>query len=96
MNWEGTLFTLIFTEQIIQKVLQSSLTLDVYIERFEADKNRRYLLLEASIFESTFLFCNIYSPNDNDGQNTFFSKLSDSLGSTPIYKLLQEVISIAL
>ena len=59
--------------------------LDVYIERFEADKNGRYLLLEAAIFESTVLFCNIYSPNDSNAQNTFFSKLSDSLGSTPIY-----------
>ena len=53
--------------------------LDVCIGSPEADKNRRYLLLEASIFESTFLFCNIYSPNDNNSQNTFFTKLSDSL-----------------
>ena len=53
--------------------------LDVRIGSSEADENGRYLLLEASIFESTFLFSNIYSPNDNNSQNTNFSKLSDSL-----------------
>ena len=53
--------------------------LDVCIGSSEADKNGRYLLLEASIFKSTFLFCNIYSPNDNNSQNAFFTKLSDSL-----------------
>ena len=73
LNGEGTLFTV--TEQIIQKVCK----LDVCIGSSEADKNGRYLLQEASIFESTFLFCNIYSPNDNNRQNTFFTKLSDSL-----------------
>ena len=52
--------------------------LDVRIESSEADKDGRYVLLEASIFESTFLFCNIYSPNDNNSQVTFFSKLNDS------------------
>ena len=53
--------------------------LDVCIGSSEADKNGRYSLLEASIFESTFLLCNIYSPNDNNSQNAFFTKLSDSL-----------------
>ena len=52
--------------------------LDVCIGSSEAYKNGRYLLLEA-IFESTVLFCNIYSPNDNNSQNTFFTQLSDSL-----------------
>jgi len=52
--------------------------LDVRIGSSEADKIGRYLLLEASIFESTFLFYNIYSPNDNNSEITFFSKLSDS------------------
>jgi len=51
--------------------------LDVCIGGSGADKNGKYLLLEASIFESTFLFCNIFSPNDNNSQNTFFTK--DSL-----------------
>lgn len=51
--------------------------LDARIGNSEADKNGTYLLLEASLFESTFLFCNIYSPNDSKSQITFFSKLSD-------------------
>ena len=44
--------------------------LDVHIENIETDKNGRYLMLEAKLYETTFLFCNIYSPNDNNSQNS--------------------------
>ena len=53
--------------------------LDVRIESSKADENGRYLLLEASIFKSMFLFYNIYSPNYSNSQSTFFSRLSDYL-----------------
>jgi len=53
--------------------------LDVRIGSSEADKIWRHLLLGASTLDCTFLFCNIYSPKDNNSQITFFSKLSDSL-----------------
>ena len=52
--------------------------LDVRIKNI-ADKNGRYILLEASLYDSTFLLCNIYSPNDNNSQKIFFSKLNDTL-----------------
>ena len=47
--------------------------LDVHIEKIETGKNGRYLMLEAKVYETTFLFCNIYSPNDNNSKNSFFS-----------------------
>ena len=53
--------------------------LDVRIKNIIADKNGRYILLEASLYDSTFLLCNIYSPNDNNSQKIFFSKLNDTL-----------------
>ena len=53
--------------------------LDVHAENTESDKNGRYLMLEAKIYDTTFLFCNIYSPNDNNSQNSFFSSLNGTL-----------------
>ena len=54
--------------------------LDVHIKKIETDKNGRYLMLEAKIYETTkFLFCNIYSPNDNNSQNSFFSCLNGTI-----------------
>ena len=53
--------------------------LDVRIENVIADKEGRYILLEVSLYDSTFLLCNIYSPNDNNSQKIFFSRLNDTL-----------------
>ena len=53
--------------------------LDVHAENTESDKNGRYLMLETKIYDTTFLFCNIYSPNDNNSQNSFFSSLNGTL-----------------
>jgi len=53
--------------------------LDVRIENVISDKEGRYILLEVSLYDSTFLLCNIYSPNDNNSQKIFFSKLNDTL-----------------
>ena len=36
-------------------------------------------MLEAKIYDTTFSFCNIYSPNDNNSQNSFFSSLNGTL-----------------
>ena len=36
-------------------------------------------MLEAKIYDTTFIFCNIYSPNDNNSQNSFFSSLNGTL-----------------
>ena len=53
--------------------------LDVHAENTESDKNGGYLMLEAKIYDTTFIFCNIYSPNDNNSQNSFFSSLNGTL-----------------
>ena len=79
LNGEGIFFYSHGTNHSKGVAILFNPKLDVHIESSAADKNGRYLLLEASIYESTFLFCNIYSPNDNNSQNTFFSNLSDSL-----------------
>ena len=50
--------------------------LDFQVDNTIADKNGRYLMLEIIIHDSTFLLCNVYAPNDNSSQNTFFSNLN--------------------
>ena len=51
------------TDQILGRCILFNPKLDVHTENIETDKNGRYLMLEAKIYDSTFLFCNIYSPN---------------------------------
>jgi len=53
--------------------------LDFQVDNTIADKNGRYLMLEIIIHDSTFLLCNVYAPNDNSSQNTFFSNLNNTL-----------------
>ena len=36
-------------------------------------------MLEIIIHDSTFLLCNVYAPNDNSSQNTFFSNLNNTV-----------------
>ena len=43
------------------------------------DKNGRYLMLEVTTHDSSLLLCNVYAPNDNTSQITFFSKLNHTL-----------------
>ena len=54
-------------------------SLDFEIESILADKNGRYLLLKANMLESSFLFSNIYAPNDPATQITFFCNLENIL-----------------
>ena len=54
-------------------------SLDFEIESIFADKNGQYLLLKANVLESSFLFSNIYAPNDSTAQITFFRNLDNIL-----------------
>ena len=76
-EWGGDIFHGHVTNHSKGVAILFNPKLDVRIGSSKADKNGRCLLLETSIFEPTVLFCYIYSPNDNNNQNTFFSKLSD-------------------
>ena len=49
------------------------------LESTVAEKHGRYLMLEVTFHDSTFLLCNVYAPNDNASQNTFFSNLNNTL-----------------
>ena len=53
--------------------------LDFQLDSTVADKHGRYLMLEVTIHDSTFLLCNVYAPNDNATQITFFSNLNNKL-----------------
>ena len=54
-------------------------SLDFETESIIADKNGRYLLLKANVLESSFLFSNIYAPNDSTAQIAFFRNLDNIL-----------------
>ena len=53
--------------------------LDYQIVSSIVDKNGRYLMLEVTTHDSSLLLCNVYAPNDNTSQITFFSKLNHTL-----------------
>jgi len=55
-EWGGNIIYIYGTNHPKGVAILFNSRLDVYIERFEADKNRRYLLPEAAIFESMVLF----------------------------------------
>ena len=49
------------------------------VDSIEADKNGRYLFLQTTISDITFQLCNIYSPNNNSEQKSFFSNILNVL-----------------
>ena len=49
------------------------------VGNIETDKNGRYLILQATIGDTAFQLCNIYSPNNNSDQKVFFSSIRDIL-----------------
>ena len=53
--------------------------LDALVNSIEPDKNGRYLFLQTTISDNTFQLCNIYSPNNNFEQKTFYSSILDVL-----------------
>ena len=53
--------------------------LDYQIVSSIVDKHGRYLMLEVTTHDSSLLLCNVYAPNDNTSQITFFSKLNHTL-----------------
>ena len=53
-------------------------SLDFEIESIFAD-NGRYFLLKANVLESSFLFSNIYAPNDSTAQIAFLHNLDNIL-----------------
>ena len=53
--------------------------LDYQIVSSIVDNNGRYLMLEVTTHDSSLLLCNVYAPNDNTSQITFFSKLNHTL-----------------
>jgi len=87
-EWGGNIIYSHGTNRSIGVAILFNPKLDVCIGGSEADNNGRYLLLEASIFESTFLFCNIYSPNYNKSQNNSSQSSVTVSGGTLICKLL--------
>ena len=52
--------------------------LDALVDNIEVNKNGRYLL-QTTISDTTFQWCNIYSPNNSSDQITFFSSILDVL-----------------
>lgn len=78
-EWGGKIFYSHGSNHSKGVAILFNLKLDVHAENTESDKNGRYLMLEAKIYDTTFLFCNIYSPNDNNSQNSFFSSLNGTL-----------------
>ena len=54
-------------------------SLDLETGSIFADKNGCYLLLKANVLESSFLFSNIYAPNDSTAQIAFFLNLDNIL-----------------
>ena len=49
------------------------------VNSIETDKNGRYLLLQTIISDTNFQLCNIYSPNNNSDQKTFFLSILNVL-----------------
>ena len=45
--------------------------LHVLVDNIETDKNGHYLLLRATMHDSAWQLCNIYSPNNNSDQKCF-------------------------
>lgn len=52
---------------------------NIQIQRTIHDKSGRFLILKASIEESDVVFVNVYAPNDNASQITFYKILQDRL-----------------
>ena len=53
--------------------------LDFQTASIVANKKREYLLVEVTIYDSTFVLCNVYAPNDISQQKKLFTKLSNIL-----------------
>lgn len=48
------------------------------LECYSWYEKRWYILLEVSLYNSRFLLCSIYNPEDNKSQKIFLSKLNDT------------------
>jgi len=44
-----------------------------------ADKNGRFLIVDAAVDDDEFCFVNIYAPNDQNQQITFYEKIPNSI-----------------
>lgn len=86
-EWGGNLFFSHGTNHSKGVAILFNPKLDVRIENVIADKEGRYILLEVSLYDSTFLLCNIYSPNDNNSQKIFFRSSMTPFENTLICKL---------
>lgn len=53
-----------------------------------ADKNDRFLIVNAAVGDDEFCFVNIYAPNDQNEQITFFEKITNSIRTRQTDKIL--------
>ena len=66
--------------------------LDALVNSIEPDKNGRYLFLQTTISDNTFQLCNIYSPNNNSEQKTFYSSILDVLRKRSEIDIILDVL----
>lgn len=53
-----------------------------------ADKNGRFLIVNAAVDDDEFCFVNIYAPNDQNQQITFYEKITNSIRTRQTDKIL--------
>lgn len=53
-----------------------------------ADKNGRSLIVNAAVDDDEFCFVNIYAPNDQNQQITFYEKIPSSIRTRETDKIL--------
>ena len=68
---------ILFTPSLCKEVLNVS-----------ADKNGRFLIVNASIDDDEFCFVNIYAPNDQNQQITFYEKMTNSVSGRQTENIL--------
>ena len=62
--------------------------LPIHVDDIIADENGRFLLLKATVHDTEFQLCNIYSPNNSTDQKDFYSNLLNILKHRSDHKMI--------
>ena len=72
-EWRGELFSAHGTNQSRGVMIGFNPNLDLNIKKVQADESGRYFIVQASIDDKTYMFVNLYAPNEDEP--SFFCNL---------------------
>ena len=85
-QWQGKLFFSHGTNHSCGVMVLVRSDLDFKLKSFEVDNEGRYIIMEADVQSSNFLFVNIYAPNKVQEQCRFFDNLNKAIENAVVDK----------